>query len=324
MPLIVSDKDLAPLVRDPASMDGAIDAIERATLAYYRGEVRDARFRDETTAPEPNIVQLTFAAHDSVVTGFQMFAELDDGPEEANGRFIVLLDRETRGLIGIVDYHSISPLRVGASSGAACRRLTPDGARTAAIIGSSRQARGQLQAIVRAAPGVRDVRVYSPTPEHRAAFAKEMSDWLAIDAHPVASYQEAVVGADVVALAANTRDVVLAKEWVKPGALVLSIGGARLPTSVVGDWRAVFSTWENSSRRYPFAAAVEAGSFRRDDMAAELAEVILGEKEVRRRPEEIVVFDCGVLNYWAVSVAHYAYEWARANGVGSEFAINVR
>ena len=40
MPLIVSDKDLAPLVQDPASMDEAIDAMERATLAHYRGEVR--------------------------------------------------------------------------------------------------------------------------------------------------------------------------------------------------------------------------------------------------------------------------------------------
>src|SRR6266480_2876756 len=113
MPLIVSAKDLAPLVRDAASMDGAIDAMEQATLAYYRGEVRDARIRDETTANEPNIVQLSFAAHDSVVTGLQMFAELDDGPEEPNGRFIVLLHRMNRGLIGIVDYHSISPLRVG-------------------------------------------------------------------------------------------------------------------------------------------------------------------------------------------------------------------
>ena len=324
MPLIVSNKDLAPLVQDPASMDGAIDAIERATIAYYRGEVRDARIRDETTAAEPNIVALTFAAHDSIVTGFQIFAELDDGPEEPNGRFVVLLDKETRGLIGIVDYHCISPLRVGASSGAACRRLTPEGARTAGIIGSSRQARGQLQAIVRTAPSIQEVRIYSPTPEHRAAFAKEMSEWLGVEAYPVASYREAVTGADVLALAANTRDVVLDKEWVKPGALVLSIGGARLPTSVLGDWRPVFSTWENSSRRYPFAEAVEAGRFTRDDMAAELAEVILGQKNVRRSPEEIVVFDCGVLNYWAVSVAHYAYEWARTNGVGTEFALNQR
>jgi hypothetical protein len=50
--------------------------------------------RDETTAAQANIMQLSFAAHDSVVSGFQMFAELDDGPEVPNGRFIMLLHRE--------------------------------------------------------------------------------------------------------------------------------------------------------------------------------------------------------------------------------------
>jgi ornithine cyclodeaminase/alanine dehydrogenase-like protein (mu-crystallin family) len=322
MPLLVSDKDLAPLVQNPASMDGAIDAIERATLAYYRGEVREARIRDQTTAAEPNIMQLTLAAHDSVATGFQMFAELDDGPEVPNGRFIVLLHRVTRGLIGIVDYHCISPLRVGATSGAACRKLVPEQASIAGIIGSSRQARGQLQAIVRTAPSVTKIRIFSPNPEHRANFAKEMSDWLGVEASGVASAHEAVTGADVVALAANTQEVVLDKEWVKPGALVLSIGGARLPTSIVGDWRSVFTTWEHTSNRYPYTEPVKAGTFTRDDMAAELADIILEQKTVRRHPEEIVVFECGVLNYWAVAVAHYAYEWAQKNGVGTQFALN--
>ena len=324
MPLIVSDKDLVPLVQDPASMDGAVDAIERATLAYYRGEVRDTRIRDETTAAQPNIMQLSFAAHDSVVTGFQVFAELDDGPEEPNGRFITLLHRENRGLLGIVDYHSISPLRVGAASGAACRGLAPEGARIGGMIGSSRQARGQLQAIVRTIPSVREVRIFSPNPEHRAAFAKEMSDWLGIDAYAVASVHDAVTGADVVALAANTNEVVLDKAWVKRGALVLSIGGARLPTSIVGDWRSVFTTWEHTSTRYPYAEPVKAGTFTREDMAAELAEVILRQKNVRRHAEEIVVFECGVLNYWAVAVAHYAYDWAQKTGVGTRFSLNER
>jgi hypothetical protein len=104
--------------------------------------------------------------------------------------------------------------------------------------------------------------------------------------------------------------VVLDKAWVKRGALVLSIGGARLPASIVGDWRSVFTTWEHTSGRYPYSEPVKAGAFTRDDMAAELAEVILGQKEVRRHPEEIVVFECGVLNYWAVAIA-FAYEWER-------------
>ena len=315
MPLILSDQDLAPLLQDPASMDGAIDAVERATLAYRRGDVRDAAINDRTTAAEPNIVQLTWAAHDAAVTGFQLFAELDDGPEEPNGRFVVLLDKDTRGLTAIVDYHSISSLRVGASSGAAARYLAPENAKVAGIIGSSRQARGQLQAIVRTAPGVREAHVFSPNPDHRAAFAREMSDWLGLPVRDVDSAEGAVRDADMIAIAANTRSTVLEKEWVKPGALVLSIGGGRLPASILGDWRCVFTTWEQTAARQPYADAIKAGSFSQQDIAAELAAVVLKEVDVRRRPDETVVFECGRMNYWAVAVAHWAYEWALKDGL---------
>src|ERR1051325_9660866 len=109
MPLAISDQDLKAFVDHPTTMDAAIEAVARATLAYHKGEVREASILDKTTADEPNILQMSFIAHDAEVTGYQTFAEIDDGPEEPNGRYIVLLDRETRALLGLVDYHSISP-----------------------------------------------------------------------------------------------------------------------------------------------------------------------------------------------------------------------
>ncbi len=324
MPLVLSDKDLAPLVQDPASMGGAMDAVEQATLAYRRGEVREAAMGDRTRAPEPNILSVSMAAHDAVVTGFQVFAELDDGPEEPNGRYVVLLHRESRQLLALVDYHSLSPLRVGASSGVACRYLTPEGARTAGIIGSSRQARGQLQAIVRATPGVQQAKVFSPTPAHREAFARETGGWLGLEVSPVATTEEAVRSADVVAIAANTTGPVLEKEWVKPGALVVSISGNRVPASVLSDWRIVSTNWERLVTSEPFATGIKAGTFSPTDLAADLAGVILREKPVRRSPEDVVMFDCGRLNYWAVAVAHWAYQWGVKQGVGTPFALTER
>jgi alanine dehydrogenase len=300
-------------------MSGAIDAVAQATLAYHQGEVREARIRDETRATEPNILQLSMAAHDARVTGFQVFAEVYDGPEEPNGRYVVLLHRDTRQLLALVDYHSLSPLRVGASSGVGYRCLSPEGARVAGILGSSRQARGQLQAIVAAVPGVRAARVFSPTREHREAFAREMTGWLGIDVQPVETPTAALDDADVVAIAANARRPVLEKHWVKPGALVVSISGGRLPASVVGDWRIVATTWQRLTTTEPFAAAIKAGTLSQADVAADLAQVILRETPVRRQPTDTVVFDCGSLNYWPVAVAHWAYEWAVKRGIGQSF-----
>jgi ornithine cyclodeaminase/alanine dehydrogenase-like protein (mu-crystallin family) len=155
-------------------MDGAIDACERATLAEYAGRVRSLDVVDRTTHEEPNLLQIHLATDDSFTTGFQVFGATPGVPR-TNSRFVVLLDAETRQLLGIVPYEGLSPLRVGASAGVATRYLAPQNTRSVAILGSSKQARRQLQAIARTVPGIEQVRVFSPTPEHREAFAREAS-----------------------------------------------------------------------------------------------------------------------------------------------------
>ena len=71
-PLIISEADIAPLLNDPAMMDGAIEACENATVAEYQGRVRSTNIIDRTTEHErANLLQIHFSAQDSLVTGFQ-------------------------------------------------------------------------------------------------------------------------------------------------------------------------------------------------------------------------------------------------------------
>jgi alanine dehydrogenase len=231
----------------------------------------------------------------------------------------VLLDAESRQFLGIVPYEGLSPLRVGASAGVAVRYLAPKDARSVAIVGSSKQARRQLHAIVRAVPSVREARVYSPTPENREAFAREMSDFLGIDVRAVDSAEAAVRNADIVDSSTNTRDPVLDWEWVKPGALVMQIGGNQLPAEVMQQ-RIVVPTWASTedpaTGREPFGSAIRDGTLKRSDIVGELGQVILGEVQAREKDEDTVVFDVGRINIWAVAVTHWAYEWAREREIG--------
>lgn len=324
-PIIVSENDIQPLLLDPAAMDGAIEAVEKATLAEYRGRVRSVNMVDRTQAERPNLLQIHFATDDEFVTGFQVFGNTPGEPRP-NTRFVVLLDAESRELLGIVPYEGLSPMRVGASAGVAARYLAPEDARTAAIIGSSKQARRQLHAIARTVPSLQQVRVFSPTPEHREAFASEMSAFLKLDVRAVDSAEAAVVDADIIDTATNTRTPVFEWSWVKPGALVMPIGGGQVPDEALTESRIVLVTWDStadeSTGREPFGSAIRAGKLTRGDIAGELAQVILGEVTPREKPDQTVVFDVGRINMWAVAVTHWAYEWAREREMGTQVSLS--
>jgi alanine dehydrogenase len=317
-PIVISEDDIRPLLTEPAAMDGAMDAVEKATLAEYAGRVRSYDMTDFTQLEPANYLQIHFATDDSLVTGFQVFGATPGKPR-TNSRFVVLLDAESRQFLGIVPYEGLSPVRVGASAGVAARYLAPEGARSIAIIGSSKQARRQLHAIQRAVPGLREARVYSPTQEHREAFAREMSDFLKIDVHAVDSAEAAVRDADIVNSSTNTREPVLEWDWVKRGALVMQIGGNQLPGEVLQQ-RIFVPTWASTedpaTGREPFGSAIREGRLKRQDIAGELGQVIRGEVEARESEDQTVVFDVGRINIWAVAVTYWAYEWAREREIG--------
>src|SRR3954454_3248361 len=95
--LVLGAQDLRPLVETPSMMDSAIDAIERATVDFHRGKVRERNLLDETQGGDrPNLLQIHFAANDEALTGFQVFAESRGGPPAPNSRYITLLDPRTR------------------------------------------------------------------------------------------------------------------------------------------------------------------------------------------------------------------------------------
>src|SRR5438105_4795384 len=106
--LAVSRADMRPLIRDVTSIDGAMAAIERATVDFHRGLARENNLADQTQGTErPNTLQVHLSADDEYVSGFQFFAEDRGGPERDNARFVAVLDPKTRELLALVDYWSL-------------------------------------------------------------------------------------------------------------------------------------------------------------------------------------------------------------------------
>jgi alanine dehydrogenase len=323
--LLLGEMDLRPLLQMPGSMDGAMDAVEQATIDQYlhRDELRERNIRDEMTgAADRNTLRIQYCADDAFMTGFQVYADTGEGPPRPNSRWVAVLDGQTRQLRSVVDYGCLNPVRVGACAGVAARYLAPVGARTAAILGSASIARTLLQAISRAVPGLEEARVYSPTPEHREVYARQMSEWLGLRVHAVESAREATEGADIVGFANNGRGQLVEADWLKPGALIISISAGQFPPSLVAESRVVATSWSSLASHEPFGSFIKAGTYTRQHIAGELAQVILKEVEVRRHPQETVVFELTGVQLWAVRLAHWACQWATSEGVGTPFVLN--
>ena len=106
-------------------------------------------------------------------------------------------DTATGRLHAVIQAFALGQLRTSAISGAATSILAAERCERLAVIGSGKQAEGQIAAVA-AVRDVGSIAVYSPTAEHRVAFAARMAERSGIETRPAGSVAEAVDQADVV------------------------------------------------------------------------------------------------------------------------------
>ena len=159
-------------------------------------------------------------------------------------------------------------MRTAAVSAVATGLLAAPDARVLAILGSGAQAHSHFE-LLQKVRSFSDVRVWSRTPEHAAAFATEIgADAL--------SAEDTVKGADVVVTATAAAEPVLCGAWLKPDAHINAIGAYRPDRRELDD-AAMANTIIVDSRE---AALKESGDviLSHAEIHAELGELLAGAK----------------------------------------------
>src|SRR5436190_947830 len=208
----------------------------------------------------------------------------------------LLYSTETGQLDAVIQPSAIAWIRTGAASGVATKYMARDDASIVGIIGSGRQAITQLEGICSVRP-IKQVRVFSRTPEHRESFAREMEDHLGLDVVAVGSAAECVAGSHVVVTITNSREPVLQGEWLEPGMHVNAAGGnswirREIDENVVqrADVIAVDNLEQAKMECGDLLWPAERGLFRWQ-RANELHEVLTGKVNGRPNPNSITLFE---------------------------------
>jgi ornithine cyclodeaminase/alanine dehydrogenase-like protein (mu-crystallin family) len=242
---------------------------------------------------------------------------------DAHQGLVTLFDGETGQPTAILDASAVTEIRTAAVTAVATGALSRPDARTLAILGAGTQARAHLTALL----PVRDfeqVRVYAPTEAHVRALVGQAGDQDA-EVSVAPSAQEAIRGADVVVTATSSREPVLRRDWLKPGAHVNAVGAStprarELDTATVAA-SALFCDSRESLRHEAgeFQLAVAEGLIAGEEhVRAELGEVLAGTAPGRRDAGELTLFRSLGLAIEDLAAAETAVAAAKAAGLGTE------
>ncbi|QLK26200.1 ornithine cyclodeaminase family protein [Natrinema zhouii] len=308
-------------VADLASPTEYVDAVREGYR--QRGNGASAQPRSKFFRADPEGMFTSYAAilPETGAMGGYMYSA---GFGAADAWFMTpLFDAESGAPLALLDGASMNPHKTGAAGAVGVDKLARADADTLAVIGSGAQARGQLRATA-TVRDFADVRVYSPTPENREAFADDFDESLEASVRAVDSSAAAVTGADVVITATKASKPVFDGDDLEPGTHVTAMGQyspdkRELDTTTVANATYVPDLRERATfDAGSFMRALEEGAITEDHIHAELGEIVAGNASGRTSDDEITVFDSGGTGIETVAAAYLLYERARDEGRGTE------
>ncbi|MBS7646497.1 MAG: alanine dehydrogenase [Candidatus Bathyarchaeia archaeon] len=236
---------------------------------------------------------------------------------------VILVDPKNGFPLAIMGGKAITDLRTGAAGGIAAKYLARKDSKVLALIGAGAQARTQLAALLEVFKNIEEVRIWSRSKETVERFLTEINE---LCVHlpkliPVAGVKEAVEGSDIVVTTTPSRQPIVMNNMVSPGTHFNCIGAdapgkQELDPSILKRSKIVVDDWEQASHSGEINVPLSRGLITKDDVWAEIGEVVAGLKPGRENPNEITVFTSTGLAVQDAVTAKIAYEKALKKGVG--------
>ncbi len=239
---------------------------------------------------------------------------------------VLLFETERGRLLAILDASEITAIRTAAVSGVATRLLAREDATDLVILGSGVQARTHLEAML-VARNISRVRVWSRNFENARTFAERESQRHLVSVIPVRAAQEAVAAADIICTTTAATEPVLAGDWISLGAHINAAGAfgpktRELDTAAVVKSRLFVDRRESTlNESGDFLIPTREGAITNTHILGELGELLIEKVKGRTAPVEITLFKSMGIAIEDLASAHYVYNKAVRQGIGTEIEL---
>lgn len=328
--LVVGRSEVAALL----DMDALIDALASAMTDLSAGRAaapdRVAAMvpeREGFVAAMPGYVPSAGALTSKLVSVFPRNAGT---PLPTHQALIVAFDPDTGEPVALLDGTAITAARTAACSALSARLLARADASVLALLGTGAQARSHARAMCRVRP-LRHIRVAGRNPAHATALAAELSAELGIPAEAVASYAQALDGADLAAATTHAVDPVVRRPWLTPGVHITSVGfnpaGREIDDATIAD--ALVCVESRQAALAPFPAGsndllhpIRDGVITADHVHAELGELLTGSRPGRTAPDQITLYKSVGVAVQDAAAAALVVEAARERSAGTHIDLD--
>jgi alanine dehydrogenase len=234
---------------------------------------------------------------------------------------IVLSDADNGYPLAVMDSTEITGQRTAAATAVAAKYLARPESKTLTICGCGVQGRISLRALMGLFP-LEQVFAYDVDSTRSEKFANELSAELSIAIKPVNQLEGATLQSDICVTCTPSRQFYLKREHIAPGTFVAAVGAdhedkQELDPTLLRGSKVVADLVEQCATIGELHHALDQKVMKKDQVHAELSEVVAAAKPGRTSSDEVIIFDSTGMALQDVVTSALVYEKAKQQGAGT-------
>jgi alanine dehydrogenase len=208
---------------------------------------------------------------------------------------IVVCDGVNGRPLAVLDSIDITIKRTAAASAVAAKYLARPNSAVATICGCGQQAAAQLRAICVVLP-LKKVYAFDSDSTAAENFAVALAQELGLAIEPVRDLPSALQRSDVCVTCTTANEFFVHQEDVPPGMFIAAVGAddshkQEIDPALMASGKVVADNLDQSCTIGDTHRAIAAGLMKKDDVYADLPEIVCGKKPGRMTDDEIFIFD---------------------------------